>query len=245
MSGTWQTVNLAGKSADVFDPGTSRPRFGLLFLHAYDLQTLRSSDIYTRLLGELGMACICPSGGHFWWVDRPAPSFDTQRTPEHYLLDAVVPFFRERWSLSDRALGLLGFSMGGQAALRLGFKYPKAFAVTAALAPALEYHELYGQGSPLDDLYDSKEQCRQDTAPMHIQPGHAPAHLFFACDPDDAFWFRGSDRLREKLIALGVEFEIDLATRAGGHAWPYFNHMANRALGFIHAGLEKQSLRLL
>src|SRR5262249_7540740 len=95
-------------------------------------------------------------------------------------------------------------------------KYPERFPAVAALAPAIEHHELYGQGSPLDELYDSKEQCRQDTVPMHVQPGRVPPHLFFASDPGDEFWFRGGDRLREKLAALGVEHEADLATRAGG-----------------------------
>src|SRR5581483_8771491 len=152
---------------------------------------------------ELGLACICPQGGYCWWVDRPCPGFET-RTPERYLLEAVFPYFAERWRLPARGVGILGFSMGGQAALRVGFKHPERFPVVAALAPALEYHELYGQGSSLDELYTSKEQCRQDTAPMHVQPGHTPPHVFFACDPDDAFWFRGADRLHEKLVALGV-----------------------------------------
>jgi S-formylglutathione hydrolase len=246
MTGTWTTVDLGGKPADVFDPpGAQRPRFALLFLHAYDVQTLRDNPTYTGLLAELRLGCVCPQGGYYWWVDRPCSAFDTRRTPEKHLLDVVVPFCRERWMLPERAVGLLGFSMGGQAALRLALKYPDRFPVAAALAPALEYHELHGQGAPLDDLYDSKEQCRQDTAPMHIQPGHVPPHLFFACDPDDAFWFRGCDRLREKLRALGVEHEADLETRAGGHTWQYFNHQAERAVRFVAAGLEKQSLRLL
>ncbi len=117
--------------------------------------------------------------------------------------------------------------------------------MVSALSSAIEYHELYGQGSPLDEMYDSKEQCRQDTVPMHIQPNHYPPHLFFACDPDDAHWYRGNDRLREKLSALGVEHECDLTTRAGGHTWAYFNHLAERSLRFLLAGLELQSRRLL
>ncbi len=244
MSGTWTTVDIAGKPADVFDPA-ERPRFGILFLHAYDLLSLRCSPGTTQLLAERNLACVCPSGGYSWWVDRPCPDFDPLQTPERYLLNVVVPFCRERWSLPERSLGLLGFSMGGQAALRLAFKHPAIFPAAVGLAPAIEYHELYGQGLPLDDLYDSKEQCRQDTAPMHIPPGRPPPHLFFACDPDDAFWFRGSDRLRDMLLALGVEHEADLATRVGGHTWEYFNHMADRAVRFLHAGLERESMRLL
>ncbi len=245
MNGTWTLIDLAGKSADVFEPGGVRPRFGVLFLHAYDGRSLRDQPEYNRWLAQFRLACVCPRGEHTWWADRLCPTFDPGRSAERYLRETVVPFFNQRWGLSSRALGLLGISMGGQAALRLGFKDPETFAVVAALASAIEYQELYGQGLPLDEMYDSKEQCRQDTAPMHIQPHRFPPHLFFACDPDDVHWYRGNERLHEKLSALGIEHECDLTTRAGGHTWAYFNHFAERTLRFLLSGLELQSRRLL
>jgi S-formylglutathione hydrolase len=94
-------------------------------------------------------------------------------------------------------------------------------------------------------MYDSKEQCRQDTVPMHVHPSAFPPHVFFAVDPDDRDWFRGSDRLHEKLNALGVPHVADLETRAGGHSWTFFDHTAGRALHFLADGLEQQSRRLL
>jgi len=146
--------------------------------------------------------------------------------------------------LAARAVGLLGISMGGQAALRLAFKHPRLFPAAAALSAALDYYDIFGHGTPLDELYDSKEQCRQDTVPLHVHPSHAPPHLFFAVDPDDP-WSRGSDRLHEKLSALGIAHEFDGGTRAGGHSWGYFERMAERALRFVHAGLVQQGRRLL
>jgi S-formylglutathione hydrolase len=94
-------------------------------------------------------------------------------------------------------------------------------------------------------MYDSKEQCRQDTAPMHIHPSKYPPHLFFCIDPQDANWLRGNERLHEKLSALGVPHEIDFTTRAGGHTWDYFTHVAGRVVRFVHAGLVEMSRRLL
>jgi S-formylglutathione hydrolase len=135
--------------------------------------------------------------------------------------------------------------MGGQGALRLAFKYPESFPVVGAISSAVDYHELYGQGMAIDEMYDSKEQCRQDTATLHIHPSQYPPHIFFCIDPDDTSWYRGNDRLHEKLSALGVPHEIDLTTRAGGHSWDYFNHMAERAVRFVYAGLEQESRRLL
>src|SRR5262249_13823209 len=161
-------------------------------------------------------------------------------TAERYVLDDVMPFARQRWGLLPRAVGLLGVSVGGAGALRLAFRHPDAFPVVAAVAPTVDFHEVYGQGTTLHPLYDSRGQCRQDAPPPPGQPHRPPPHLFFCCDPDDA-WHRGNDRLHEKLAALGVAHDCDLTTRAGGHSWAYFNHMAGRAVRFAVAGLEQEA----
>ena len=56
--------------------------------------------------------------------------------------------------------------------------------VVAGVSSANDYHDKYGEGTPLDEMYDSKEQCRQDTAPLHLHPSHYPPHIFFCVDPD-------------------------------------------------------------
>ena len=246
MNGTWSRLDIGGKPADVYDlaAGVS-PRFGILHLHGVGLETLVDRPAFTRLFDELRLVCVCPHGQRSWWSERVCAEFDARVTPERHLLESVVPYFAQRWGLTPRSLGLTGISMGGQGALRLAFKQPEMFPVVAAISPAIEYHELYGQGTPLDDMYDSKEQCRQDTALMHIHPSRFPPHIFFCIDPTDAAWYRGNDRLHEKLSALGVPHEIDLTTRAGGHSWDYFNHMAERVVRFVHHGLEQESRRLL
>jgi S-formylglutathione hydrolase len=243
MNGTWTTVEIAGRPADVYDPATP-PRLAVLYLHDADGQTLRGRPTFTRLFDELGLACVCPQGGQSWWVDRPCPGFPAGLTPERYLLDQTVPYFRERWGVEPRGLGLLGIGMGGQGALRLAFKHAKLLAVVAGIASAIDYYVLYGRGTPLDDLYESKEQCRQDTAPLHVHPSDYPPHVFFAVDPADP-WYRGNDRLHEKLSALGIAHEIDFTTRSGGHSWEYFDRLADRAVRFVHAGLVQQARRLL
>lgn len=240
----WETVEISGKSADVFAPA-ERPRFGILHLHGAGLQTLKDNPTYTRLFEELQLACVCPHGQQSWWTDRICAEFDDRNSAEQHLLEQVVPYFRERWGLEPRSIGLQGISMGGQGALRLAFKQPRLFPVVAGIASAIDYHERHGQGTPLDDMYDSKEQCRQDTALLHIHPSHFPPHIYFCVDPDDEEWLRGNDRLHEKLHALGVPHEHDFTTRAGGHSWDYFNHVADRVVRFVHDGLVFESRRLL
>jgi S-formylglutathione hydrolase len=244
MGSAWTKASIAGKTADVYDP-PGRARFGLLYLHGVGLETLRDNPIYTSLLAELNLACICPHGGPCWWADRLCPEFDPAITAEHFLVHHVIPYFKERWGLTPPRLGVLGVSMGGQGALRLAFKHPAIFPAAAGIASALDYHELYGQGGTLDEMYDSKEQCRQDTALLHVPPSNPPPHLFFCIDPDDARGLRGNDRLHEKLTALGVAYTVDLSTRAGGHTWAYFNHMAETVVRFLDAALEQESRRLL
>jgi pimeloyl-ACP methyl ester carboxylesterase len=244
MSGIWSEVVIAGRPADVYEPdGGARPRFGVVFLHDLDLHTPRDWPAFTRLFDELRMACVCPRGGRCWWVDRPCPEFDAARTPARHVLEEVRPFAADRWAV--RVVGLLGVGMGGQGALRLAFRHPTEFPAVAALAPSIEYHQLHGRGTVLDDMYESREQCRQDTAVLHVSPVQAPPHIFFCIDPDDDEWHRGNDRLHEKLGALGVAHACDLTTRAGGHSSEYVERMAEPAIRFLAGGLEQEGRRLL
>lgn len=246
MSGTWTTLEVGGKPADVYDLAQGeRPRFGLLALHGVGLETLSGNAVWTRHLDALKLACICPHGQRSWWADRVCAEFDATLTPERHLLDNVLPLFHARWGLPPRAIGLTGISMGGQGALRLAFKHSERFQAVGAISAALDYQECYGQDTPLDAMYDSREHCRQDTAILHVHPSRYPPHILFVIDPDDHAWYRGNDRLHEKLGALGIEHAVDLSTRAGGHSWDYFNAMAERVLRFITSGLEQESRRLL
>jgi len=246
MNGVWSEITLAGKTVEVYEPKAARkPRFGVLFLHPLGLETLRGRLPYTKILDELQLVCVCPHAARSWWADRICTEFDAHFTSEHHLLKNVLPYCKERWNPAPRSIGVFGISMGGQGALRLALRHPHLFPVAAGIASALDYHELYGEGSPLDEMYDSKEQCRQDTAILHIHPSQYPPHLFFCSDPDDTAWHRGNDRLHEKLSALGIPHTIDLTTQAGGHSWQYFDHMAEPTLRFVYEGLEKESRRLL
>src|SRR3954451_9967854 len=185
MTGTWTAIDVAGKPADVYDPPGAKARHGLIYLHGVGQETLAHRPTYPALFAELGLVCVVPRGGYTWWSDRPLPEYDPARTAEQYLLADVVPYVQQRWLLPDRALGLFGVSMGGQGALRLAFKHPDRFPVVAAVAPAIDYHEYYGQGNSLDQMYESKEHARQDTAVLHVHPSRFPPHIYFCCDPDD------------------------------------------------------------
>ena len=45
-----------------------------------------------------------------------------------------------------------------------------------------------------------------------------------------------------KLYSLGVPHEVDLETEGGGHGFPYYNLMAERAIAFLVERLDKERL---
>ena len=94
-------------------------------------------------------------------------------------------------------------------------------------------------------MYRDAEDARQDTATLHIHPLNWPRNQFFCCDPTDYRWHESVDRLRMKLWSLGVPFECDLETIAGGHSFEYASHMAPRAIGFLAERLERERLRVV
>lgn len=240
----WSRTDIAGKPADVFDPPDS-PRFAVLFLHPVGGELPSDNAAYTAAFAAHGLGVVAPHGRQSWWADRICPDFDAAVTAERHLLHNVVPWMEARWSLSPRAVAAAGISMGGQGAVRLGFKHPERFAVVASVAGAFDYHEYYGRGTPLDEMYESRERCRLDTAILHIDPHRYPPHIWLACDPADAAWFRGNDRLHEKLSAIGIPHTIDWDSSHGGHTWAYFEAMAEPMVRFIADALAKESRRLV
>ena len=240
----WSRIEIVGKHAELFTP-TQPPRFALLYLHPVGLESLAENPTYTQAIAAAGFGCVAPFGDQSWWSDRVCHEFDPVISAEKHLLDSVVPWMNAKWNLGARAIAVAGVSMGGQGAIRLGLKYPDRFPVVAGVASAFDYHEWHGRGTPLNAMYRSKEACRQDTAVLHVHPTKFPTHIWFACDPDDDEWFRGNDRLHEKLNAVGVPHEIDFTTKKGGHSWEYFDAMAEPMVQFCKAGLEKESRRLM
>jgi S-formylglutathione hydrolase FrmB len=238
----WQAVQVAGKACDVFEPAKPAP-FVIVFLHGVGMETLADNAVWTRLLETHGLRAVCPHGKRSWWTNRICSEFDAQLTAERHILHNVLPFMRERCGVEPPQIGLAGISMGGQGALRLAMKHPTKFPVVAAISAALDYQNLYGQGTTIDEMYPDRETVRQDTALLHVHPLNWPRNMLFVSDPADKAWFDSNQRLHEKLAALGIPHQFDLTTSAGGHSWEYFNHMAPRVFDFLLRGLEAERLR--
>lgn len=243
--GQWSQTEIAGKTADVFEPDTiSSSRGVVLHLHGHGLMTLKDNRVYSAQLDRHGLRAICPHGQRSWWTEVVCPEFDPELTPLAFLHDHVVPYIADRWDVRPPGIALTGVSMGGQGVLQLAYRYPREFPVIAALAPAIDFHNWYGLGLPLDDMFASAEEARQQTAILQLHGLNWPRHQMIACDPTDTDWLASSERLLSKLASSGVPYESDLTTSNGGHSWDYFNTMAEKVMDFVADRLESMSRAL-
>jgi len=135
--------------------------------------------------------------------------------------------------------------MGGQGALQLAYRHPNDFPVVAALSPAIDVQDWYGQGLPLDEMFPDREAVRQQTAVVQIQGLNWPRHQLIVCDPIDRECIPSVERLLSKLRSSGIPFESDLGTSHGGHSWDYFNHMASAAIQYLVKAMDAEHRRLV
>ena len=244
--GNWSTEDVAGHACHVFEPAVPNEHGDVvIYLHGLHVALLSEQPVMVAELNRHGLRTVCPVTERSWWTDRICAEFDLEITAEAYVLDKVLQFIEARWGNRPPQIALFGTSMGGQGALRLAYKHADRFPVVAGIAPAIDFHlrmeEAVDETLPL--MYRDPEAARQDTATLHIHPLNWPRHQFFCTDPEDRWW-DSADRLRMKLGSLGVPFECDLETSAGGHSWDYYNHMAPRVVAFLMEGLDQQRRRM-
>jgi pimeloyl-ACP methyl ester carboxylesterase len=247
-AGTWTQVEVAGHVCHLFEPARpSEHGYVVIYLHCSEGASLARFPAFVREFEQYGLRVIEPVTGRSWWTNRIWPEFDPDISAEGYVLERVMPYVKERWHTEPPRLALLGISMGGQGALRMAYKHPNVFPTVAAISPAIDFQKRIAEGVDpgLEFMYGDEETARQDTATLHIHPLNWPRNQFFCCDPTDLRWHESADRLRMKLWSLGVPFECDLQTEAGGHSFTYASHMAPRAVKFLADKLDQERRRVV
>lgn len=247
MPGTWALETVGGHPCDVYEPPVRSPYgYVVLYLHGVHLNRLHNKTVFLEQFDRHGLAVVAPLTKRSWWTDKICLEFDPKTSAERHVIENVLPFIEQRLGSKPPRIGLLGTSMGGQGALRLAYRYPRQFPVSAAISPAIDFHKRYNEGDEtIPQMYTDPEAARQDTAILHIHPLNWPHHQFFCCDPEDYRWWDSADRLHMKLWSLGIPHEYDLETTGGGHGFDYYNRMADRAVGFLATKLDEERRRVV
>lgn len=232
MAGDWETIDLAGHDVDVFTPDESpRDDVVLLYLAASHDRASESAAL-TEALGQFRLPTVAPDGAGAWWLDLVEPAFDASRSALSFLTECVVPYMESRFAVATPAIRLLGREVGGQGVLQLAYRRPREFPVVATINPAIDFHELYGRGTSLDDLFQSREAARQQTAVLRMQGVGWPRRQFLLADRHN-FWFDGADRLDMKLRSMGIPLESDFTATTNGDGTQFFAQHAARAVEFL------------
>ena len=250
---SWLVAEVGSHTCEIHTPSDPLPGQAVVYLHGVQEEWLQEMPVLRDSLEAARLPVIAPRAGRSWWLDRIVPAFDTTFSPERYVLDHVVPEIARRCGVSPPGIALVGTGMGGQGALRLAYRHPNIFPVTAAISPAIDFHtalrdaHLRSDGELYDtlwELYGDVERARQDTAILHVHPLNWPRHQFFACDPGDEHWYDGAVRLKSKLAALGIPNTARLEALGGGYGLEYADRIVADVMSFILTSLDQESRRL-
>lgn len=231
MPDSWTTIELAGHAVDLFTPAEPRPDVALLILPDHDSRSAESNAL-TSALDCARVAAVAPHGNGCWWLDVIEPEFDPRLSPLRFLSEHVLPLIEQRFGVRTPAVRLLGWGAGGQGILQLAYRRPGDFPAVAAIDPSIDFHELYGLGTPIDHVFPTREAARQQTAILRMQGVGWPRRQLIVADPH-GFWFEGAERLNMKLRSIGVPVESDFTGTARGDGRRFFEQQAARAVEFL------------
>ncbi|WP_437203433.1 alpha/beta hydrolase-fold protein [Planctomicrobium sp. SH664] len=237
----WKTVTIGERTAEVFQPEGAPFRHALIYLHAFAGESLADHPAFTEQFQRFQLPVIAPRGGKSWWLDLPDASGEHTETVFQFCRDTLPRWIAQQWGVTSPGIGLLGVTVGGQGVLQLAYRHALRFPVVAAISPAIDFDQLYGQGFGVEELFATAEAARQETVILHLHPLNWPRYQFFCCDRFDPVWRDGCERLASKLASSGVPFTADLQTSHGGHGWPYFEAMAETAVSFLAEKLQSLS----
>ena len=249
----WLVADVGGRPCEIHAPADPLPGRAAVYLHGVRERWLQELAVLRDLIERARLPVIAPRTGRSWWLDRSVPGFDPGGTPERYVLERVVPEVAVRFGVTPPGIAVFGTSMGGQGALRLAYRHPAIFPVAAAISPAIDFHAAMREAheradgeffDTLWEIYGDVERARQDTAILHVHPLNWPRHQLFACDPADEHWFDGADRLRSKLVALGIPHVALLEPRGGGHGQEYYDRVSADVVQFMLERLDQESRRI-
>ena len=190
------------------------------------------------------MVVVAVDGDNSFFVDGPLGAYETLVTRD--LIGHVEATYRAKRGRDGRAM--LGISMGGYAALRIGLSRPDLYRAVAAHSAVVlsevptaaagagswhlqAFHRAFGD--PIDPaLWAASDPL---SWARKADPGKTPA-LYFDCGSEDRYGlFKGNEELHRRLQARGVAHAF--ALRPGNHGYEYVRSALAFSLKFIAGAL--------
>lgn len=212
--------------------------------HERDWQKLgKITETASRLIGNGAippMAIVMPDGANSWYVNSAKHG-----RYEDALLEDLIPGVEKRHALGgDRSRrAIAGLSMGGYGALRLAFRNPDRFAMTAALSAAI-FPDLISQedvsrqqigffkgafGEPFDIAEFNRQNFFSDI-PSLKAASKRPAIWVTVGDDDGFRLYEGNTALYLALKQAGVPVEFRMTD--GNHTWKLWRSEIENALRY-------------
>ncbi len=232
----WESLTIDGIDLELFEPATPHGEGAVLLFRGQRASRWSDAADWTRQLAELGLRAIAPHRGEGWWLDQHCLEEQAGSTDMQRLLDVVIPQFESRWNIQPPRIALVGIDCGGAAAIGLAYRHARLFPIVAAIQPAVDFHQLVGNGREIDQYFESKEAARQQTAPLHLHPLSWPRKQWIATHPNDP-WHEGCERLLSKLDSIGIPCERVVDVTAGTSE-EFLQQQIRPALDFVTQALR-------
>ena len=96
----------------------------ILYLHDLQEHSPKDYPALQKALEFAGIPVLAPRIGRSWGLQQTLNRFDAAMSAENYILGPILKECHRIIGECRGGVGLLGYDMGGQAALRLAYRHP-------------------------------------------------------------------------------------------------------------------------
>ena len=185
------------------------------------------------------MIMVLPNAGAFSFY---SDSVDGAIMVETMIIKELIPFVDEHYRTvpSRQGRAVLGFSMGGFGALKLGFQYPELFGCVVAYMPALVTPESFaspGRQAWYRHMFGGKPEALQAVHPMTLVKERAdrirgilPIRLVVGSEETH---FARKEELHHLLDELKIAHEYEVFEGVGHNSGPCMEREGVKGYQFI------------
>lgn len=169
--------------------------------------------------GKKRMALIMPDGDNSYYLNFP----ERTENYEDYIADELIQLMRNTFPLSDQREDtfIIGLSMGGGGAIRMGLRRGDVFCRAAGLSAGLTVAKEAEEVGHDCDMYGAFEKVSAQKKEM--------AELYFNIGTEDPLLQVNRD-FHAFLLEKGVDHHYE--ENPGTHNWDYWDEHVKKALAF-------------